>query len=974
MKKLHIMPLWTLALSLMMPAAAHAYKYQYETLPDDPMKTLVYTLPNGLKVYMSVNKDQPRIQTNITVRVGSKNDPKETTGLAHYFEHMMFKGTKDFGTTDYAKEKPLLDQIESLFEVYRNTTDSVARADLYHQIDSISYIASTIAIPNEYDKLMASIGANGTNAYTSQDYTCYVEDIPSNELERWAMVQANRFEHPVLRGFHTELETIYEEKNMSMTKDSRKMSEAMLAGLFPNHPYGQWSVLGHQQHLKNPSITNIKNYHKQWYVPNNFAILMSGDFDPDNAVDVITKYFGHLQPNPNLPKLPATTEEPITSPKKVEVYGQEAEALILAWPFPGINDPAIPVLEIVDAMLNNGKAGLIDINLNKKQLTQGVGSGSWTLGDRTAYLIQGSPKEGQTLDQVRDLILEQVAKLRAGDFDESLIEATINNTKLDLERAIETNNGRVNLMEEAYIYDMPIDFINRNLNRQAKLTKKDIVDFANKYLRDDNFLAVYKLQGKDPNELKIAKQPITPIAVNRDTTSAWLDKFMAISTQPIDPVFLDFDKDLTKIASNGGKIPVLYKKNETNDLFQLIYVYDFGTSNWDKTMGQLGSYFPLLGTKDMSTEDLAKKFYEIACNYYLSVGGNRSYVVISGLSENMPQAMKLVDDLMANAVPDKEAWAGVVDRTIKGRDNAKKNQMQNFSAIRRYSLYGPEMVKETTVTNDQLRDLDPKHLTDLLSQMNTMDHRIIYYGPMTEKELVDNLNDFHRVPKKLKPAPARKTWRPIQPKETTVYIAPYDANQLYMSQTTSDGLKYNPSIEPRRELYNEYFGGGMNSIVFQEMREARSLAYSAAAWMSSPSYKDDDYTYFTYIATQNDKLDNALDGFDEIIENMPESQNAFNLAKEGLDSRLRTERIIKDDVAWAYIDAQDLGETTDDRKELFEALPTLTLKDVSDFQKEYVKGRTYNIAILGRAADLDLDSLAKRGKVVLLTTEDIFGY
>ena len=124
---------------------------------------------------MSVNKDKPRIQTYIAVRVGGKNDPAETTGLAHYFEHLMFKGTEQFGTQDYAAEKPLLDRIEQLFETYRHTTDSVERKKIYREIDSISYQASLIAIPNEYDKLMAAIGANGTNAYTSQDVTCYVK-------------------------------------------------------------------------------------------------------------------------------------------------------------------------------------------------------------------------------------------------------------------------------------------------------------------------------------------------------------------------------------------------------------------------------------------------------------------------------------------------------------------------------------------------------------------------------------------------------------------------------------------------------------------------------------------------------------------------------------------------------------------------------------------------------------------------------
>ena len=224
-------------------------KYKYETVQGDPLKTRIYTLPNGLKVYMSVNPETPRIQTYIAVKVGGKNDPAETTGLAHYFEHLMFKGTEQFGTSDYAAEKPLLDQIEALFETYRKTTDEAERAAIYRRIDSVSYEASKIAIPNEYDKLMSTIGANGTNAYTSQDMTVYVEDIPSNQVDNWARIQADRFRNPIIRGFHTELETVYEEKNMSLTRDSRKVWEALDAALFPHHPYGTQTVLGTQEQI-----------------------------------------------------------------------------------------------------------------------------------------------------------------------------------------------------------------------------------------------------------------------------------------------------------------------------------------------------------------------------------------------------------------------------------------------------------------------------------------------------------------------------------------------------------------------------------------------------------------------------------------------------------------------------------------------------------------------------------------------------
>jgi len=252
-------------------AAGCGSKYQYETVEGDLLDAKIYTLDNGLKVYMTVNPDEPRLQTYIAVKVGAKNDPSETTGLAHYFEHLMFKGTEQFGTSNFAAEKTLLDDIEKKFEEYRLLTDEAERAAAYKVIDSLSYEASKFAIPNEYDKLMAAIGAQGTNAYTSYDQTVYVEDIPSNQIETWAKIQADRFKNNVIRGFHTELETVYEEKNMSLTQDSRRVLEEMLAKLFPNHPYGKQSVLGTQEHLKNPSITNIKNYHKEWYVPNNIA-------------------------------------------------------------------------------------------------------------------------------------------------------------------------------------------------------------------------------------------------------------------------------------------------------------------------------------------------------------------------------------------------------------------------------------------------------------------------------------------------------------------------------------------------------------------------------------------------------------------------------------------------------------------------------------------------------------------------------
>ena len=325
---------------------------KYESYPNDPIKARIYTLDNGMKVYMSVYKDQPTIKITIATKAGSKLDPAETTGLAHYFEHLMFKGTESFGTNNYAAEKPLLDEIERLFEVYRGIDESKVkeREAIYKQIDSVSQLASKYAIPNEYDKLMSILGSTGTNAATWVDFTNYYEEIPSNQLENFFIIQADRFQHPVLRLFHTELETIYEEKNMTLTKDGRRANTALMEALFPNHPYGTQTTIGTQKDLRNPSITNVKKFFDTYYVPNNMAIIMAGDFNPDEAIKIINKYMGQMKAK-KIPEFTFTPEKPITSPIVKEVVGKDAEFVYIAWRFDNPNSAQYPLLEMADMIL-----------------------------------------------------------------------------------------------------------------------------------------------------------------------------------------------------------------------------------------------------------------------------------------------------------------------------------------------------------------------------------------------------------------------------------------------------------------------------------------------------------------------------------------------------------------------------------------------------------------------------------------------
>ncbi|MDH6535591.1 insulinase family protein [Parabacteroides sp. 52] len=952
-------------------ACGETSPYKYESVPNDPMKARIYTLDNGLKVYMTVNKETPRIQTYVAVRVGGKNDPAETTGLAHYFEHLMFKGTEQFGTQNYEQEKPLLDEIERLFEVYRKTTDEAERKAIYKQIDSVSYEASKFSIPNEYDKLMSSIGAKGTNAYTSFDQTVYQEDIPSNQIENWAKIQSDRFKNNVIRGFHTELETVYEEKNMSLTSDGRKVSETLLSMLFPDHPYGLQTVLGTQEHLKNPSITNIKNYYKTWYVPNNMAICLSGDFDPEEMIRVIDTYFGDMQANPNLPAQPAVHASPLKEQMVKEVLGLEAANINIGWRMPGASSPESDMMILARSILNNGKAGLLDVNLNQQQKVLSCYAGGWTMADHTMFMMNGRPKSGQTLDEVKALLLEQVDKLKKGDFDEELLEATINNYKLGEISRLEYNTARASMFLNSFINNIPWEKQISQMDRLSKITKQDVVDFANAYFTD-NYAVVYKQEGKDPNELKIEKPTITPIETNRDKTSEFLAAIQATEVKPIEPVFIDFEKDMQKLKTKNG-IEVLYKQNQTNDIFSLLYVFDMG-NNHDKAMGTAFEYMKYLGTSTKSLQQINEEFYKLACYFGVSPGSDRTYVTLEGLAEKMPQAMELFEELLADAQVNAETYANLSADILKRRADGKLNQSQNFNKLIQYAIWGPQSPTTHVLSTAEIQAMNPQELVDRIHKINSYEHKILYYGPDKTTDLLATIEKYHRVPETLNPIPAGVEFVQPQTAANNVLLAQYDAKQIYFSAVSNRGESYDQTIQPTLNMYNEYFGGGMNAIVFQEMREARGLAYSAGAFLITPSKLKYPYIYRTFIATQNDKMIDAMKAFDDIINNMPESEKAFNLAKDGLITRMRTERVTKSNILWSYLYAQDMGRTDDGRKRLYEEAQTMTLADVKAFQEKWVKGRTYTYCVLGDEKELDLKALSEYGPIKKLSKEDIFGY
>ena len=953
-------------------ALSSCSEYSYEKVKGDPLGTRIYTLDNGLKVYLSVNKEQPRIQTIVSVRVGGKNDPAETTGLAHYFEHLMFKGTDKFGTSDYEAEKPLLDQIEALFEQYRVTTDEKQRKAIYAQIDDLSQQASKLSIPNEYDKLIQSIGGDGCNAWTSYDETSYMSEIPSNQVENWAKIESERFKNAVIRGFHTELETVYEEYNMSLTRDNNKVIQQFLGLMMPNHPYGQHSVLGKQEHLKNPSITNIKNYYKTYYVPNNMAVCLSGDFDPDEVIKIVDSYFGDMVPNENLPQGVVGEISPVTEPRKADVWGLESETYFAGWLTGSATSADALMLELAASVLSNGNSGIIDQNIMQTQKALYAAASADQLSDAGFLMLFGMPKSGQTLEQVEALLLEQVEALKRGEFDESILNAIIANYKRHLMESYESNFDRC--------YAMALSFINGNdwadevskLDVVSKITKEDVVAWANKTFTADALVTVYKRQGEDKSQKKIDKPQITPIATNRDNQSEFLKAIANSKVAPIAPRFTDYKRDMDILTLDNG-IEVLYKQNELNERFELVYLYDFGTDK-DPSLSVAREYLSMLGTENKSLAEIMSEQYELACDVSFSPAKNNFYVSISGIGENMLAAMALAEDYIANVKGDEAVLAEVKNDIIKERANNKTNQRANYSALQRYVTYGAEYVDRTTLSNDELMALESEALLDKIRGLKNYQHRILYYGPLGKRELTKLLEKNHSVADQLIPVEYQTT--PTLPvTEPKVVFAQYDAKQIYYMQYACGNDMFDVDLDPSVRLYNEYFSGGMNAIVFQEMREARGLAYSSYAYLGQGNTCNEPYYFYAFIATQNDKMQQAIEAFDEIIENMPQSEAAFELTKQGILTGMATGRTTKMDVIWKYIGDMRFGITDFNRSEaVYNGIQTMTLEDVVEFQQSHIKGRDYVYCILGDKNDVDMKYLKTLGSVEFVTPTQIFGY
>ncbi|WP_417443959.1 M16 family metallopeptidase [Joostella sp.] len=942
--------------------------YTYETVENDPTGLRLYTLENGLKVYLSRNTDEPKIQTFIPVRAGSVYDPADNTGLAHYLEHMVFKGTHKFGTTDWDKEKVLIDEISDLYEAHKKATDTIEKKEIYKKIDSVSQLASQIAIANEYDKMTGSIGAEGTNAWTSVEETVYVNKIPSNELDKWLTLESERFSTLVLRLFHTELEAVYEEFNRTQDSDQRKEYYEMLSTLFPKHPYGQQPTIGISEHLKNPSMVAINNYFDTYYVPNNMAVILVGDLEFDETIKMVDNAFGDFKPKDvTYPERP--TEAPITAPIEKEVFGPEAARVSIGYRTPGIGTEDEKYVTLIDMLLSNSQAGLIDLNLNQKQKVQRAGSYPNFNNDYGVHTLYGYPKSDQSLEEVKDLLLSQVDKIKKGDFDEWMIQAVVNDLKLSQIRRYEDASGVAYAYVDAFVHFQDWEDEVKKLEELRKVTKEELVAYANKAYVDD-YAVVYKRQGESRDLVKVENPPITPVALNRDKQSDFLQAFNKIEVPPIKPQHIDFDKAI-KETNTDNELEVSYIENKANDLAEIDIIFDMGKDN-DKKLQYAIGYVEYIGTDKYSPEELKKEFYKLGIEYSVRAANDKAYVTISGLSENMDKGLELLDHLWSNAVANQESYDKYVQNIGKSREDSKASKGNIlWNGLMSYGQYGDNSRLRDIYTIDALKDINPEELVNIFKDLKNYKQRIFYFGNNIDGA-VASLNEKYTVPTTLKEYPDAKLYLE---KETGghVYFVDYDMVQSEML-FLAKGETFDPKQMAASSLFNTYFGSGLSSIVFQEIRESKSLAYSAfAAYSNASEEGKPNYTY-AYIGTQANKMPQAVEAMMELMTDMPEAKEQFESAKESTLKKLASNRINKQDIFWEYERLKKRGITEDTRQAMYNEIEKMTFDDLKSFFEENIKGESYDVMVIGNKNDVDIDALRKLGDVEELEVDYLFNY
>ncbi len=932
-----------------------------------------YTLDNGLTVYLWEDHDQPDVTGYLATRAGSIDEPAEYTGLAHYLEHMLFKGTQKIGAVDWEKEKPLYDQIISLYDEYAVATDPVLRDTLVQKINRASLEAAKYATTEEFFSLLDGIGATGVNAGTSYDYTVYYTSFPSNQAYKWLQIFSERMINPVFRTFQAELENVFEEYNMYQDYPSEHMRNNLFANLYKGHPYER-SIIGLPEHLKNPRLSKLIEFYETWYVPNNMALILVGDFDTENVKPMIAETFGRLVPR-ELPARPTYPEVSFAgNPRHTHKIGYSPS---ICWAYKGVkvNDEDALALQFVCSLLSNSMStGLLD-KIVLDGIVQGASASLDARRDQGRILIQAVPyfdvnqQRYESNAATEKIIFTEINKLKNGQIEDWLINAVKEEYAQSITVAFENASAKVGNLTQVFIYDLPLDFIFTQKEKIMALTKEEIQRIAKKYFDADHMTVEFE-EG-DPKKNKLAKPQIKPLDPIKGAETEYAKWFKQLPEGEVNVSFLDF-ADVTKVDLFEN-VHLHYTPNPKNDIFTLNLLYKVGTEQ----MPMLEYAVALMNTAGVMPNTDAQQFRrQLAelggtCSY--AVNNNTLGVGISGKEENLEQICKLVQRQILMPKLDQKQLDAVKGSELSSRFMLNKMDQLYADALLEYVLHGDKSDYIDVVPFMDIYYMDIPKLLRPFADATGYEVDAHYTGQKPIEEVKAILTSSLPTQATMKKGHEYVIHDPQQYETTQVYFMANKKQQQASLYVYIGGHPYAITEDVPTDAFNQYFSGGFSGLVLDEIRTKRSMAYSAGGNVSTPALQGKSTYFLGYVGTQHDKVADAVDVFVDLINKMPEHperlENVKTLLRQGyLTSKpsFRTKSRLYE--AWNRV-----GYTEDPAKVNLSKIDALTWEEVMAYYNANIKDKPVQIIIVGDPKLINLKQIeAKYGKVKKITKSKIF--
>ena len=936
----------------------------------DNLKVETFHLSNGLKVIMCESHDQPKIYGSVVVHAGSKNEDPNATGVAHYFEHIMFKGTDRIGTTDWAKEKPYLDSISDLYDQIQATQDAERRHQLQLEINRLNIAASKYAIPNETDAILQQMGCTGLNAGTSYDYTVYYNTLPSNQLENWMEVYAERFRNPVYRLFQGELEAVYEERNIANNEQMYTFIRNLFTESFGEHPYSR-DVIGLDEHLKNPQPSAMKRFYDKYYVASNMTLILVGDFNTAEAKKMAEKYFS-IWPRGN------KVEEPEyklpTFDRQVVKYVKQTPIRIGLIVLPGVkeNDPDKLPLDVMSSIISGGNGRLDELATEGKILVTQLMP--FSLQDAGTNVILYAPKlVGQKFEAAEDLIWAAIDSVKEGRFSDKLLESIKMNNLISRKQMLESYSGIAGLLQSLELEGSNYEEWLKDNERLMNITREDIMKIATKYY-DRNRCTIVRSKMGFPDKPETIKPDWDHLeAQNQGEKTDFAQHIADRQVKDIKPQVLNY-KEIVETVPVSKNCTLYASKNPKNDLFSLDIYYHYGSFD-NHNIDQAMTYFSAIGAGDMTPEQYRIEMDCLGGSFSLNSGSDYSYFTISGPEENMEKILELAMLKLKNPRHDQQQIKNLVEALEASKKDDKNNASTWTDALYQYVMFGDSSDYINHATIKEIKKMKGEELVALIDNLFGRDGYVTFVGNSDPKHVADLLRKHNLVRDEVTVMPKRIR-KPRTFDEGAVY---YCTNKKFLK---SDIDLYMPSMnfDYKKDraaclMFNEYMSGSMAGIFFQEIREMRSLAYSTYGRFSYDRFNRKPAHYYGYVSTQCDKTEDAIAAMRDLMITFPEREAKFSNAQDYLISVRNSNYITFRSLPGTYRYLVEEEKTDrDQRREITDEIRRMNYGYLQVFHKNYIEGRPMIIFISGNAKKFNLKELEKYGKVTEVKYKDMIKF